>query len=73
MTQTSRVVSDPEILGGTPVVEGTRIPAATILAELHAGTDEYKIYDYYPSLAPDGIDACMRWEQTGQLAIISIP
>ncbi|NLT24713.1 MAG: DUF433 domain-containing protein, partial [Syntrophorhabdus sp.] len=27
----SRIVSDPEILGGLPVIEGTRVPAGNIL------------------------------------------
>ena len=69
----TRIVSDHEILSGTPVVEGTRIPASIILAEIHAGTNEETILKHYPSLPSDGIDACLHWEHTLQLSIISIP
>ncbi len=33
----SVVVSNPGILGGTPVILGTRVPADNILAEVLAG------------------------------------
>ena len=32
-----RVVSDPEILGGTPVFTGTRVPVRIIFEHLEAG------------------------------------
>jgi uncharacterized protein (DUF433 family) len=38
MTQTEPVIhSDPEIMGGTPVFVGTRVPLATLLDYLEAG------------------------------------
>ncbi|GAJ96059.1 DUF433 domain-containing protein [Rhizobium rhizogenes] len=44
------VVSDPEILGGKPVLKGTRIPVYTIAAMLAANTPEDEILEDYPSL-----------------------
>lgn len=35
--QSSRVVSDPEILGGTPVFAGTRVPVRILFEHLEAG------------------------------------
>jgi uncharacterized protein (DUF433 family) len=58
----SRVVSDPEILGGNPVVEGTRVTVENVLAAVHAGQSRFTIFRHYPSLPPDGIDACIDWE-----------
>lgn len=58
----SKVVSDPEILGGNPVVEGTRVPVENVLAAVHAGQSRFIIFRHYPSLPPDGIDACIDWE-----------
>ncbi len=49
-----RVVhSDPEILGGTPVFVGTRVPVRTLLEYLEAGhgLDEY--LDSFPSVRRD--------------------
>jgi uncharacterized protein (DUF433 family) len=57
----AEVVSDPTILGGIPVVRGTRVPAETVLAELAAGTSREAIFRHYPSLPLDGIEACIRW------------
>jgi uncharacterized protein (DUF433 family) len=55
------VVSNPKILGGTPVVQGTRVPAQNVMAEVKAGTSRVEIFMAYPSLPPDGIDACIEW------------
>ncbi|WP_376088554.1 DUF433 domain-containing protein [Roseomonas sp. CCTCC AB2023176] len=60
------VVSDPEILSGTPVVKGTRVPAGNILAEIRHGTSRFDIFRHYPSLPVDGIDAVLAWERAGK-------
>lgn len=57
----AEVVSDPAVLGGIPVVRGTRVPAATVMAYLRAGRSVVEIYEDYPSLPKDGIEACRRW------------
>ena len=35
--KTSVIISDPDILGGTPVFQGTRVPIETLLDYLEAG------------------------------------
>lgn len=62
----ARVTSNPEIMGGEPCVEGTRVPAETILAEIRAGTSRLEIFRHYPSVPPDGIDAVLAWERDGK-------
>jgi uncharacterized protein (DUF433 family) len=57
------VVSDPEILGGWPVVKGTRVPAETILKYIAAGCSKREIFEDYPSLPVDGIEAVIRWDE----------
>jgi uncharacterized protein (DUF433 family) len=44
------VVEDPEILGGTPVIRGTRVPVHFIAATVEAGTPMERILKSYPSL-----------------------
>lgn len=67
MTATSTlVICDDGILGGTPVVAGTRIPAETVLAEIRTGKSRFDIFRSYPSLPADGIDACLNWEKAGR-------
>lgn len=57
----SEVVVRDDILGGTPCVSGTRVPAMTIVAEIRAGASMTDIFDGYPSLPVDGIEAVRRW------------
>jgi uncharacterized protein (DUF433 family) len=44
------VVSDPEILNGTPVIRGTRVPAYHVAATLAVGTSMEKVLSAYPSI-----------------------
>lgn len=54
------IVSDPEILGGKPVIKGTRVPVALVLGKLAGGmsVDEV-IYEYY--LHIEGIHAVLGY------------
>jgi uncharacterized protein (DUF433 family) len=46
------VISDPGILGGKPVIKGTRVPVALILGKLAGGMSiEEVTYEYYINLA----------------------
>jgi len=44
------VVADPEIMGGTPVIRGTRVPVQIVAALFDAGTSMERILKSYPSL-----------------------
>ena len=51
MTTVVRVIhSDPDILGGTPVFVGTRVPVKTLLDYLEAGDPLDKFLDHFPSV-----------------------
>jgi uncharacterized protein (DUF433 family) len=43
------VESNPQVLGGTPVFAGTRVPAQTLLDYLIAGDGPEVFLDQYPS------------------------
>ena len=58
------VVSDPEILGGEPVVAGTRVPVQLILSELAADRFPAEILHSYPSLPPDAINTAIIYAQS---------
>jgi uncharacterized protein (DUF433 family) len=57
----AQVISDKGIMGGQPVVAGTRVPAETIVAYLRAGRTAEEIFEDYPSLPVDGIEAVINW------------
>jgi uncharacterized protein (DUF433 family) len=45
------VHSDPDILGGTPVFVGTRVPARTLLDYLEAGDSLSVFLEDFPSVS----------------------
>lgn len=51
------VVSDPSILAGTPVIEGTRIPASLVFELLKLGYSFELIKKEYPSLSQRKLSA----------------
>ena len=50
-------MSNPKILSGTPVIEGTRIPAALVFELLELGYDFGLIKKEYPSLSQQKLSA----------------
>jgi uncharacterized protein (DUF433 family) len=50
------VISDPEIMGGTPVISGTRVPVYDVAASVAAGMTIDRILAAYPSLKLDQVE-----------------
>ncbi|GDX56503.1 hypothetical protein LBMAG30_06660 [Comamonadaceae bacterium] len=46
-----RVISDPDILGGTPVFIGTRVPVRMIFEHLEAGDSLEVFLEDFPSVS----------------------
>ena len=58
------IESDPEILGGKPVVRGTRIPVDLILELVEAGYSPEEIAEEYPELKPEIIIQLVKLAKT---------
>lgn len=56
-----RIISNPNILGGKPVIKGTRISVEFVLELLASGVTEEEILKDYPHLTADDINACLRY------------
>ncbi len=56
-----RIELNPAVLGGKPVVRGTRIPVEEILRKLADGATEAELLDAYPRLTRDDIQAALRY------------
>lgn len=56
-----RIVSDPRIMGGQPVIRGTRITVALLLRELGRGATAAEIVDQYPHISPEDIQAAAAY------------
>jgi len=55
MTLNQIVHSDPEILGGTPVFVGTRVPVRILLDYLEGGEPLEEFLDNYPSVSREQV------------------
>lgn len=49
-TASSPVTSDPEILGGTLVFRGTRVPAQSLIDYLNDGFTLVEFLDFFPTV-----------------------
>jgi uncharacterized protein (DUF433 family) len=56
-----RIVADPVVLAGKPVVRGTRLAVELILEPLAAGRSEGEIVSNYPGLTHEDILACLSY------------
>jgi uncharacterized protein (DUF433 family) len=56
-----RIIVDPEILAGKPVVRGTRLAVEFILELLAAGQSENEVLANYPGLTREDILACLSY------------
>ncbi|MBI4286602.1 MAG: DUF433 domain-containing protein [Chloroflexi bacterium] len=56
-----RIIIDPDILVGKPVVKGTRLKVEFIVDLLAQGWSEEEILRNYPGLAKEDIKACLRY------------
>lgn len=57
----NRIVCDPNIFGGKPIIRGMRIKVETILALLEQGMTPEQILQDYPDLEMDDIRACLAY------------
>jgi uncharacterized protein (DUF433 family) len=56
-----RIVRIPGILGGKPVIKGTRIPVDMILDRLTVDLDLKTLFEDYPELTEADIKACIAF------------
>jgi uncharacterized protein (DUF433 family) len=56
--------SDPEVLGGTPVFRGTRVPIKSLFDHLEAGDSIDDFLEGFPSVRRDQVIALLEISQT---------
>jgi uncharacterized protein (DUF433 family) len=61
MTWQERIIIDPEILVGKPIIEGTRLSVDFILSLLAQGWPESEILRNYPGITAVDIRACLAY------------
>lgn len=58
--QDSIISRDPEVMGGTPVFAGTRVPVQCLIDELVGGETLAEFADGYPGVGVEGARALLR-------------
>jgi uncharacterized protein (DUF433 family) len=58
-----RIIVDPDILVGKPVVRGTRIPVELVLKRLAQDLTITGLLESYPRLTEDDVRACLEYAQ----------
>jgi uncharacterized protein (DUF433 family) len=61
MELSERIVFDPRVLAGKPVIRGTRLAVEFILELLAAGQTETEVLANYPGLTREDILACLSY------------
>ena len=56
-----RIVVDPKILVGKPVIKGTRLAVEFIVDLLAQGWSESQILESYPGVSREDILACLKY------------
>jgi uncharacterized protein (DUF433 family) len=69
MPNAPRIITDPRIMMGKPVIEGTRITVELILTRLAEGRSVADIVTEYPHLTPAQVTAAIEYAR----ALVSQP
>ena len=76
MNYHDRIVRDPHIVGGEPVIKGTRVTLRTVLASLAEGATTAEILADFPTLTEDDVRAPTAFAATSaqeDLPIAEVP
>jgi uncharacterized protein (DUF433 family) len=57
----AEIIKDPNVMGGLPVIKGTRVPAHLIGAIMRQGATELEVLRTYPWLTLDDVRLAARY------------
>ncbi len=61
MDYQGRIIRDPKVCGGEPVIKGTRVTLRTVLASLAEGSTIAEILTDFPTLTEDDVRAVIAF------------
>ena len=67
----SLITSTPDILGGTPVFRGTRVPVQTLIEYLEGGQTIDEFLDGFPTVSREQVIAFLEEAKARMLAVAS--
>ncbi|MGE0541204.1 MAG: DUF433 domain-containing protein [Dehalococcoidia bacterium] len=57
----ARIVVNPEIFGGKPIIRGKRMAVEHVLGQLAVGDTPEELLEGYPWMEPEDIQACLLY------------
>ncbi len=57
----SRIVLDPHVLTGKPVIKGTRISVELVIDLLGRGYSTTQVIEQYPHVSAEDVQACLAY------------
>ena len=73
MNYQDRIVRDPHIVGGEPVLKGTRVTLKTLLASLAEGATTAEILADFPTLAEEDVRAAIAFAAASAQEDLPLP
>lgn len=73
MDYQSRIIRDPQICGGEPVIKGTRVTIRTVLASLAEGASIDEILRDFPTLTEDDVRAVIAFAAASAREDLPVP
>jgi uncharacterized protein (DUF433 family) len=70
-TKLSLITSTPDILGGTPVFRGTRVPVQTLIEYLEGGQTIDEFLDGFPTVTREQVIAFLEEAKARMLPVAS--
>ena len=61
MNYQERIIRDPQVCGGEPVIKGTRVTLRTVLSSLAEGATVAEILMDFPSLTEEDVQAAIAF------------
>ncbi|MCX7313610.1 MAG: DUF433 domain-containing protein [Alphaproteobacteria bacterium] len=61
MTDSARIVLDPAVLAGMPVIRGSRLSVDFVIGLMADGWAEAEILHNYPGISHDDLAACLAY------------
>jgi uncharacterized protein (DUF433 family) len=68
-----RIVLDPKVMDGKPVIKGTRLTVEYILGLLAQGADPAEILEEYDGLTPEDLRACFLFATKSLSEMVFMP
>ncbi len=60
----TRIITDPQILAGKPIIRGTRIPVELILKKLGQNINVQEILEDFPRLTSEDVKAAILYAES---------